>query len=137
MYRIVFEDGTTFNQPEQAKAPVYPYNAARQWRLITVTGEVEAVKAAFVDNAVYYQAWDSIVPVTDENGETQEVTQERRIPLSDFSIAGEVVDHRDGTCTVLMGKPTEIELLQAQIEAMPDYDMLAGEVRNGVNSIDE
>ena len=36
-----------------------------------------------------------------------------------------------------MGKRTETELLQAQLAAMPDYDTLAGIIREGVNSIDE
>ena len=32
---------------------------------------------------------------------------------SDFSVAGDITDHRDGTATVKMGKPTEVEELIA------------------------
>lgn len=136
--RIVFADGTTFQQPEQAKAVVSPLRSGREWRQIAVTGTVEAVKAAFTDGASYYQAWDSLETVVDpETEETTTQTVEHTRDLSEWSVAGEVVDHRDGTCTVLMGKPTETELLQAQLAAMPDYDTLAGIIREGVNNIDE
>lgn len=136
--KIVFADGTTFQQSEQAKAVVSPLKTGRDWRQIAVVGTVDAVKTAFIDNASYYQAWDSIETVIDPETE-EETTQtvEHTRDLSEWSVAGEVVDHRDGTCTVLMGKPTEVELLQAQIAAMPDYDDLAGIIREGVNNIDE
>ncbi len=137
MYKIVFADGTTFLQPEQARAVISPYQAGREWRRIAVTGTVEAVKAAFVDHAQYVQAWESLETVTDpETGESSTQTVEYTHDLSDWSVAGEVVDHRDGTCTVLMGKPTEAERLQAQIAAMPDYEELASVIREGVNGID-
>ena len=29
---------------------------------------------------------------------------------SDYSIAGDIVDHRDGTISIKMGKPTDLEL---------------------------
>ena len=138
MYKIIFTDGTTFPQPEQAQAVVSPLMSGREWRQIAVCGTAEAVKSAFQDGAQYHQAWDSLETVTDpDTGETSTQTVEYTRDLSEWSIAGEVVDHRDGTCTVLMGKPTELELLQAQLAAMPDYAALAEEVRNGVNSIDQ
>ena len=114
-YRIKFSDGTVFQQPETTHAVVSPLKAGREWRRITVIGTVEAVKAAFVDGAQYVQAWDSTVTQTDaETGEPVEVVVEESRDLSDWSVAGEVVDHRDGTCTVLMGKPTEIESMAAR-----------------------
>lgn len=114
-YRIKFADGTVFQQPETPAAPITPLKAGREWRRITVVGTVDAVKAAFVDGAQYVQAWDSTVTQTDaETGEPVEVVVEESRDLSDWSVAGEVVDHRDGTCTVLMGKPTEIESMAAR-----------------------
>ena len=98
--RIVFADGTTFQQPEQAKAAVSPLRSGREWRQIAVTSTVEAVKAAFTDGASYYQAWDSLETVVDpETEETTTQTVEHTRDLSEWSVAGEVVDHRDGTCT--------------------------------------
>ena len=114
-YRIKFSDGTVFQQPETTHAVVSPLKAGREWRRITVIGTVEAVKAAFVDGAQYVQAWDSTVTQTDaETGEPVEVVVEESRDLSDWSVAGEVVDHRDGTVCVLMGKPTEIESMAAR-----------------------
>lgn len=43
--------------------------------------------------------------VDEETGET--VQQE--YDNSDFSIAGDITDHRDGTMSVKMGKPTDLE----------------------------
>lgn len=40
-------------------------------------------------------------------GETEEVVTEE--DMSEYSLAGEIVDHRDGTVSVKMGKPTEAE----------------------------
>lgn len=113
-YRIKFSDGTVFQQPEIAQAVVSPLKAGREWRRITVIGTVEAVKAAFVDNAQYVQAWDSVRVDVAEDGTETAVTEEQTHDLSGFSVAGEVVDHRDGTVCVLMGKPTEIESMAAR-----------------------
>lgn len=113
-YRIKFADGTVFQQPETPAAPITPLKAGREWRRITVVGTVEAVKAAFVDGAQYVQTWDSLRVDVAEDGTETAVTEEQTYDLSGFSVAGEVVDHRDGTCTALMGKPTELELAQAE-----------------------
>lgn len=49
--------------------------------------------------------------VLDENGmltgQTEEVVTEE--DMSAYSLAGEIVDHRDGTVSIKMGKPTEAE----------------------------
>lgn len=127
-YRIVFEDGTVINQPVQAKSVLSPVAAGRDWKKISVIGDVDTVKSLFVDNTKYRQEWDSIKmveevkqvedPVTGELTEVIEMVEMTEVvskDLSEYCIAGEVVDHRDGTCTVLMGKMTELELLQAQL----------------------
>lgn len=114
-YRIKFADGTVFQQPETPAAPITPLKAGREWRRIDIVGTVEAVKAAFVDGAQYVQAWDSTVTQTDaETGEPVEVVVEESRDLSDWSVAGEIIDRRDGTVCVLMGKPTEIESMAAR-----------------------
>lgn len=108
--RIVFADGTSFPCPEQPQAPVHPYpDRKREWRRITVIGEMGAVKAAFVDGAVYRQEWDSQVTAEDGSQTTETVTED----LSAYSVAGDLVDARDGSITAYMGKPTELELAQA------------------------
>ena len=50
-----------------------------------------------------------------ENGEIIDVdmivTKEERYDNSEYSIAGDIIDHRNGKITVKMGKPTAEELL--------------------------
>lgn len=38
--------------------------------------------------------------------------------MSAYSLAGEIVDHRDGTVSIKMGKPTESELSEATVTAL-------------------
>ena len=58
--------------------------------------------------------------VLDENGmltgQTEEVVQE--YDNSDYSLAGEITDYRDGTVSIKMGKPTESELSAATVTAL-------------------
>ena len=58
------------------------------------------------------------VDVLDEQGqptgETKEVVNE--YDNSEYSLAGDITDHRDGTVSIKMGKPTETETLREQLE---------------------
>lgn len=70
----------------------------------------------------------------DENGEVvlnehsepvMEIVQKDEIyDNSEYSIAGDIIDHRNGKITVKMGKPTAEEML-AEIAAIEYEDMLA------------
>lgn len=54
-------------------------------------------------------------------GETKEVVNE--YDNSDYSLAGEITDYRDGTVSIKMGKPTEAETLRAQLAEIEEaYD---------------
>ena len=44
--------------------------------------------------------------------------------MSDYCVAGDVVDTRDGNVTVYMGRKTEVEKLREQVEVL---DVLLGE----------
>ena len=114
--RIVFADGTTFACPVSAKAPVGTYPAGRTWKKIAVIATAEAAKETFVNGAVYRREWDSIVVREDGTAETVTNTQD----LSAYSVAGDVVDTRDGSVTVYMGLPTETEKLQKTINEQAD-----------------
>lgn len=50
-------------------------------------------------------------PVLDENGQPtfREETRTEEYDNSEFNVAGDVTDHRNGTVTVKMGKLTELE----------------------------
>ncbi|MDO4732458.1 MAG: hypothetical protein Q4B50_02935 [Bacillota bacterium] len=113
--RIVFADGTVFQCPEQSRAVVHPFrDRSREWKLLCVCGELPAVKEKFVDGAVYFHEWDSLF--LDAGGE--ERSEVIRQELSEYSIAGDLVDSRDGTISVYMGKPTELEETQAALDAL-------------------
>ena len=69
----------------------------------------------FVDDAQWNIVQDVEVmrEVEDENGNItmETVVEQERYDNSDYCIAGDIVDHRNGTVTVKMGKPTAMELL--------------------------
>lgn len=59
-------------------------------------------------------AWSIVqqeeVPVYNENGEqTGTEIQETEFDNSDYNLAGDITDHRDGTITAKMGKLTDLE----------------------------
>lgn len=126
--QIIFADGTAFDIPVQPENPVQPLKRDRLYKCISVVGEAAAVKAAFTDNAVYRREWESITGV-DENGEN--IIGVETEDLSAYSLAFDVVDKRNGNCIAIMGKPTETELLQAQLAAAETAMV------EGVNSINE
>lgn len=54
-------------------------------------------------------------------GETEEVVNEW--DNSEYSLSGAITDHRDGTVSIKMGKPTEAETLRAQLAEIEEaYD---------------
>lgn len=63
-----------------------------------------------------------------EDGEMvmKSVTEKEKYDNSDYSIAGPITDHRDGTITVKMGKPTAAELLEemASVAAEVEYQSM-------------
>lgn len=71
-------------------------------------------------------------PMTDDNGESimEEIIVE--YDNSEYSISGVIRDNRDGSTTIKMGKPTEIELLRA---SMVTEEELETAYQEGVNSI--
>ena len=47
-------------------------------------------------------------------------------PKTDYIVAGDIIDHRDGTFTALMGKKTALELLEEENAALL-FENLTGE----------
>ena len=63
-------------------------------------------------------------------GETEEVVTEE--DMSAYSLAGEIVDYRDGTVSIKMGKKTELEIAKAaQAEAESALAELEAAYDNG------
>lgn len=56
-------------------------------------------------------------PMVDDNGEpiTEEVTTE--FDNTEYNMSGVIRDNRDGTVTIKMGKPTEIENILSELES--------------------
>ena len=71
-------------------------------------------------------------PMVDDSGNpiTEEVTSE--FDNSEYSMSGVIRDNRDGTVTIKMGKPTEIETVTANAISAND---LEAAYKEGVNSI--
>ena len=67
--------------------------------------------------------------VLDENGapiQTGNEVKETEYDNSDYCVAGDITDHRNGTITVKMGKPTQVELLESENAALL-FENLTGE----------
>lgn len=75
--------------------------SGRESKEITLSMTYADAAALFVNGA----AWSIVLDVERADGTTVQETYDN----SDFSIAGDLTDHRDGTVTVKMGKPTELE----------------------------
>ena len=101
--------------------------ADREWdnresKAITLEMDYETASALFVDGAEWsiveqhevptYQVDESGEYVLDENGkriQTGTEIKETEFDNSEFILAGDITDHRDGTMTVKMGKLTDLE----------------------------
>ena len=119
---ITNADGTerTFDCPVQTAAPISNLTRGREWKSIAVIGTANEVKAAFVDGITYRQQWESAIIAEDGTQTTETQTRD----LSDYCVAGDVVDTRDGNVTVYMGRKTEVEKLREQVDVL---DVLLGE----------
>ena len=92
----------------------------RDTKTITLTMTNAEVAALLPDNTPWSIVQRDMVDVLDEQGnptgETKEVVNE--YDNSEYSIAGDITDHRDGTVSIKMGKPTESELSAATVTAL-------------------
>ena len=83
----------------------------RGTKTITLTMTHDEAAALLPDNTPWSIVQREMVDVLDEQGqptgETKEVVNE--YDNSEYSIAGDITDHRDGTVSIKMGKPTETE----------------------------
>lgn len=97
----------------------------RDTKTITLTMTASEVAALLPDNTpwsiVLRETVDKLDNDGNPTGETKEVVNEW--DNSEYSIAGDITDHRDGTVSIKMGKPTEAETLRAQLAEIEEaYD---------------
>lgn len=112
------------NQTEYPAA-VNGVNNDRTWdgrdtKIITLTMSYAEAMALLPDNTPWSIVQREMQDVLDEQGkptgETKEVVNE--YDNSEYSLAGDITDHRDGTVSIKMGKPTESELSAATVTAL-------------------
>ena len=94
----------------------------RESKSITLEMDYETANALFVnglawsivqrDEVPVYEMDENGEPVLDENGapvQTGTEIQETEFDNSDYNLAGDLTDHRDGRITAKMGKLTDLE----------------------------
>lgn len=99
----------------------------------TITLEMTHAEAAalFVDGL----NWSIVMDVEQEQEDGSTITVQKEYDNSDYSMAGSITDNRDGTLSVKMGKPTQIETLESQITATITEAELNNAYVEGVNSL--
>lgn len=96
----------------------------RESKSITLEMDYATSNDLFVDGLAWSIVEQNEVPIYQKDAQGQIVLGENGAPIqtgtemketewdnSEFSVAGDITDHRNGTVTVKMGKPTDSELL--------------------------
>lgn len=95
----------------------------RESKAVTLEMTYAEAAALFVDGLSWSIVQREAVPVYDAQGnDTGETTEQvQQWDNSDYCVAGEITDHRDGTVTCKMGKKTASDVL-AELEAAYDAE---------------
>lgn len=99
----------------------------RESKAITLETTFDTVNTLFPDGVQWSIVSEDEIPVVDEmgnpvldeNDEPTYTTEQTEFDNSEFCMRGDLTVHVDGTCTVEMGKPTDLE---------DAYEMLYGGV---------
>lgn len=132
MKKIIFSDGKSFDsapypidiEPSILDKRLIYDNEQRETLRITVYAIYGDVADYFVNNAVFSIRQFDI----DEHG--NELATYTDYPKTDYIIAGDIIDHRDGRITVYMCKKTQHELDMEALEtenAELLFNVLTGE----------
>lgn len=82
----------------------------RESKSITLEMDYATAAATFTDGVKWSIIQQDVVPAYDNNGvQSGTKTQETEFDNSDYTIAGDITDHRDGRVTVKMGRLTPLE----------------------------
>lgn len=112
------------NEQEYPATCIYIYKD-RNWDMresvaVHLTMPYAQAAALLPDNTpwsnVFRETKDKLDNDGNPTGQTEEVVTEE--DMSAYSLAGEIVDHRDGTVSIKMGKPTESESAKATVTAL-------------------
>lgn len=96
----------------------------RDTKAITLEMTHAQAVSLFVDGLAWGIKQVNTYPVFDDKGQpTGETTTETQtFDNSDYSVAGSITDNRNGTVTCMMGKKTDLEILQ---ESKDDAELAA------------
>ena len=81
----------------------------RESKAITLNGDYETINNLFLDGTAWSIVTEDTVTFINENEEEVSEVEQSEYDNSDFCIRGDLIVHIDGTCTVKMGKPTDLE----------------------------
>ena len=92
----------------------------RDTKTITLTMTHAEAAALLPDNTPWSIVQREMQDVLDEQGKPtgETVEQVNEYDNSEYSLAGDITDHRNGTVSIKMGKPTESELSAATFTAL-------------------
>ena len=96
----------------------------RDTKAITLEMTHETAVSLFVDGLAWGIKQVNTYPVFDDKGQPtgETKTETQTFDNSDYSVAGSITDNRDGTVTCMMGKKTDLEILQ---ESKDDAELAA------------
>ena len=103
----------------------------RESKTITIEMAYADAIALFVNGI----AWSILMDVEQVQEDGSIITVQEEYDNSDYSMAGSITDNRDGTLSVKMGKPTQIETLESQITGTITETELNNAYQEGVNSL--
>lgn len=104
----------------------------RETKSITLNMTYADALALLPDNTPWSIVQDVTDMVEDDGGDITETTKQVEYDNSEYCMSGAITDNRDGTVTIKMGKPTEVETVRAS--AITEID-LENAYKEGVNSI--
>lgn len=81
----------------------------RESKAITLEGKFADIDKRFRDGTLWSIVHEESESVINENGETATETKQTEFDNSEFGVRGDLIVHTDGTCTVKMGKQTDLE----------------------------
>lgn len=84
--------------------------AERPTKTIKLTMNMTEALEIFVNNL----SWSIVEETIDKNNQSIQIEYDN----SDYCLAGDITDHRDGTISIKMGKITDTEKMEALIETM-------------------
>ena len=106
-------------------AAVNGVNNDRTWgerdtKTVTLTMTAAEAAALLPDNTSWSIVQREMVDKLDEQGQPtgEMVEQVNEWNNSEYSLSGDITDHRNGTVSIKMGKPTETELSAATVTAL-------------------